>query len=85
MSIVGVEPFICAFRNGMTRESCHFLIHQYTKLKKANEIINNVNALAAVAAAFVRRFDVSRLDKLDNIKHDTGAETKSPATSRRSV
>lgn len=44
--------------------SCRLLLHQFIKRDKTDQIILNVDALAALAAAFVRRTHIDRLDEL---------------------
>ena len=51
--------------------SCRFLLHQFIKRDKANQIILNVDALATLAAALVRR---SYIDCLDEAMYNIGRQ-----------
>ena len=44
--------------------SCHFLCHQFTQRDKLNQIIADVDTLAAFSAAFIRSPDIDRLYQL---------------------
>ena len=44
--------------------SCHFLFHQFTQRDEPNQIVADVDALAAFPAAFIRSPDIDRLDQL---------------------
>ena len=43
--------------------SCHFLCHQFTQRDEPNQIVADVDALAAFPAAFIRSPDIDRLDQ----------------------
>ena len=44
--------------------SCHFLFHQFTQRDKPDQIITDMDALAALSAAFIRSPDIDGLDQL---------------------
>ena len=44
--------------------SCHFLFPQFTQRDEPNQIIADMDALAAFSAAFIRGPDIDRLDQL---------------------
>ena len=44
--------------------SCHFLCHQFTQRDKLNQIIADMDTLAAFSAAFIRSPDIDRLYQL---------------------
>ena len=44
--------------------SCHFLFHQFTQWDEPDQIIADMDALAAFPGAFIRSPDVDRLDQL---------------------
>ena len=44
--------------------SCHFLFHQFTQWDESDQIVADMDALAAFSAAFVRSSDIDRLNQL---------------------
>ncbi len=44
--------------------SCHFLFHQFIQWNEPNQIIADMDALAAFSVAFIRCPDIDRLDQL---------------------
>ena len=48
----------------MISGSCHFLCHQFTQRDEPDQIIADMDALAAFSAAFIRSPDIDRLYQL---------------------
>ena len=44
--------------------SCRFLFHQFTQRDEPDQIIADMDALAAFTAVFIRSPDIDRLDQL---------------------
>ena len=60
----GHKKVILLFAGTAWLRSCRFLFHQFVHGDKAHKVIGDSDALSALPAALVRRFDVDALDKL---------------------
>ena len=59
----GHKKVILLFAGTAWLWSCRFLFHQFVHGDKAHKVIRDADALSALPAALVRRFDVDALDK----------------------
>lgn len=60
----GHKKVILLFAGTAWLRSCRFLFHQFVHRDKAHKVIGDADALSALPAALVRRFDVDAFDKL---------------------
>ena len=59
----GHKKVILLFAGTAWLRSCRFLFHQFVHGDKAHKVIGDADALSALPAALVRRFDIDAFDK----------------------